>query len=336
MPLLVVNAAVAPYAFYLLLSLWVVRAALDAWTLWQEAGDATALPSEDDEPSEEDEVPLPFPCWVVEPNNAAQCTQCVGFLVLVPLALLFSLNARWVNWQLTAVTGASSGSTTLDDATVAYSAAGYFGNSGAGVSPWMPTWSRTLLEYTNYGAPTCVGDSSVVRWGDDNGLDVVSYPPDPANPGYPDLSEPACVPSTKPGCLVTLRPSDYPNPAKCVAGGMFYGLNRTTGSAQEWCPGTQLSPDGKYVGRAACPYCLAYAHKHQGFRDANTAYCPVTAYTAGAEDNTLLCSWSCPLPQVRATPTNTRAVVAAFDYTALWFASTYLASLADATRAHAP
>lgn len=312
------SSVVRTTGLQLIAPVWLVHFAVSAFALWCEDDD-----DEDDDDAEDGHW-IQFPPWNVRRGNWRQYLMVFNFLLAACAVAMRWVPAWWL-WQVTSVSGACSGSTIPDDPDVAFSAAGYFGPTGSAITQWFPLFAWTTNSYGLYQAVTCVFNSTIARWGDDNGLSIVGYPTVHTQAGYvPDTSQPACAPTTP--CLVTPNPADWPNPAMCLAGGFFYGLNASYTSAAELCPGSVHDYNGNVVGRSVCAYCLPYARKHQGFVDPNTAYCPqlfpgeVRGSGAPlAEDNWLVCgSGLCPDPAAGVTPDEALAAQSLFDVTAIW------------------
>lgn len=329
----------APAVLYWLFFLvWVWVFLFDALAVWTERREELGVDEEEEEDEEVEEETeekkrpqdvVQFPCWHVGRGSTRQLALLVGF----PLAVLsFCLRWRvfWWEWQVTGVAGASSGSTVVDDATVLYSAAGFFGRS----TEWFAAQAAYLGVYSYFAATTCVFDSAQARWGDDNGLPAaICYPRSATQPGYPDVNASPCPAAQSASCLATNASQNYPNPAFCLAGGMFMGLNRTVCGNAALCPGSVLGPEGTIVGRSVCPYCIAYERAHNGWADPNTAYCPLYPATdPDAANNWWVCAVLCPAASLRLGVGATRSAVASFDITTAWLVQRWLLGLARDTR----
>ena len=344
--------SVLDWLFFLV---WLWLFAFDAFAIWreyldeddEEGGNQDLLEDDDDDDEDEDEREqdknvlllyrnpesvVQFPCWHYGRGNARQLSLLAGFPLGV-FAFILRWRVFWWLWQVSSVAGASSGSAIVDNSGVLFSAAGFFGR----YTEWFPVQAANLAVYSYFEATTCTFDSDVARWGDDNGLPpAYCYPPDPTQPGYPDLSAERCETSESADCLATLRTSDYPNPAYCLEGGMFYGENRTTCGDAVLCPGSVLGPEGTIVGRSVCSYCLAYERAHNGWADPNTAYCPLYPATdPDAADNWWVCAYLCPPAALRVGVQAAQSAVTSYDVTAAWCLQRYLLGLAKDTRKHA-
>jgi hypothetical protein len=301
--------------FYWLLAVWIPFFAFDAWTVWVEEVEQV----DDDEEEEEEPPKLQLPCWRVSRSGASKVREMNLLAGFVCGVLAFILRWRVAFWrsEIQGVSGASSGSWEVDNPDVAYNADGFY--SDASYPLFQPT--------------VCVYSSASAKWGNDNGGPAaICYPPIPGT-GYPDLSAPAC-PVTETSCLATNRSQDYPNPAKCLAGGMFMGENTTTCASAEWCPGTVLNPDGIYVGRSTCSYCLAYERAQNGWADPATAYCPsvVTGAEVDPATNWWTCGVICPGAATRLTLPGAQSATTSFDGTALWAVVRWARDLARTSR----
>lgn len=288
--------------FYWSLAVWIPLLFLDLWVLWV------------DEPEEPRPV-LQIPCWRISKNSPLQINLLVGWALAV-LALVLRWRVAFWDDELSGVAGASSGST-LQNALLAYSADGFFSDAS----------------YYLYQATVCTYSSASAVWASDNGQPgAICYPPDPSNPGYPDTSADPCYEAD---CLATIYPSDYPNKAKCLLEGMFWGENTTTCGQVGWCPSTVLSPDGNYVGRAVCSYCLAFERAQNGWTDPATAYCPTAILTPGQVDpttNSWTCAVVCPGAATKLTKQGAQSGVTTFDLALVWCIVRWARGVARASR----
>ena len=243
--------------------------------------------------------PMSVP-WAVKPGNTthqffAWCfarflIMCVFCVLLddvssqvcssfVCCKRLIRLQANPGQWLLSSPCGASSCSTQIDTSAVVFNPNGFY-NGAPG-----PTHL-----YTDFRPTTCVFSSCF--WASDTNQSIIAYAPQTSQPGYPNLTQPC----TQPGCLITGRSQDYPNPATGGGNGYFPGFGVSTLGQSAPCPGMYVDPVSLALKPLPpCAYCGPFFAKHYQYVTPGGSYCP-SSYPndPNAADNWFWCGYVCP------------------------------------------